>query len=151
MVQYNMILHTSLQKLRQNINQRLNSQKISHTSPFGWVMRCLYEYFAENWLRYNGTALYFSSLNMLQSISISPATHHHVDGLVPERRNSSALAMELRFSCTSPSNCVDSTYQGDPYTLTPQTDVSASSKYVQFVSNSRTCVTLCSLKAKHSN
>ena len=27
----------------------------------------------------------------------------HVDGLVQERRNSSALAMELRLSCTSPS------------------------------------------------
>ena len=27
----------------------------------------------------------------------------HIDGLVQERRNSSALAMELRLSCTSPS------------------------------------------------
>ena len=27
----------------------------------------------------------------------------HVDGLVKERCNSSALAMELRFSCTNPS------------------------------------------------
>ena len=26
----------------------------------------------------------------------------HVDGLVQERRNSSALAMELRLSCTNP-------------------------------------------------
>ena len=28
---------------------------------------------------------------------------HHIDGLVQERRNSSALAMELRLSCTYPS------------------------------------------------
>ena len=28
---------------------------------------------------------------------------HHIDGLVQERRNSSALAMELRLSCTNPS------------------------------------------------
>ena len=27
----------------------------------------------------------------------------HIDGLVQERRNSSALAMELRLSCTKPS------------------------------------------------
>ena len=29
----------------------------------------------------------------------------HIDGLVQERRNSSALAMELRLSCTNPSTC----------------------------------------------
>ena len=29
--------------------------------------------------------------------------HHHFDGLVQERRNSSALAMKLRLSCTKPS------------------------------------------------
>ena len=28
---------------------------------------------------------------------------NHIDGLVQERRNSSALAMELRLSCTNPS------------------------------------------------
>ena len=28
---------------------------------------------------------------------------YHFDGLVQERRNSSALAIELRFSCTNPS------------------------------------------------
>ena len=30
-------------------------------------------------------------------------TLRHVDGLVQERRNSSALVMELRLSCTNPS------------------------------------------------
>ena len=30
---------------------------------------------------------------------------HYIDGLVQERRNSIALAMELRLSCTNPSIC----------------------------------------------
>ena len=30
---------------------------------------------------------------------------YHIDGLVQERRNSSALAMELCLSCTNPSIC----------------------------------------------
>ena len=29
----------------------------------------------------------------------------YIDGFVQERRNSSALAMELRLSCTNPSIC----------------------------------------------
>ena len=29
----------------------------------------------------------------------------HVDGLVQERRNSSAVAMELRLSCINPPSC----------------------------------------------
>ena len=39
---------------------------------------------------------------MLQNHSNS---YLHVDGLVQERCNSSALAMELRLSCTNPSMC----------------------------------------------
>ena len=31
------------------------------------------------------------------------SSYLHIDGLVQERRNSSALAMELRLSCTNPS------------------------------------------------
>ena len=31
-------------------------------------------------------------------------THNHIEGLVQERCNSSALAMELRLSCTNPGN-----------------------------------------------
>ena len=42
-------------------------------------------FFLENWLCYNGTKLYY------------------IDGLVQERRNSSAIAMELRLCCTNPS------------------------------------------------
>ena len=33
---------------------------------------------------------------------------YHIEGLVQERHNSSALAMELRLSCTNPSICKDS-------------------------------------------
>ena len=33
----------------------------------------------------------------------NPVFHYHIDGLVQERRNSSALALELRLSCTDPS------------------------------------------------
>ena len=38
---YNMILHTSLQELRQDINQKLNTQKTPHTSVDGPAMGCL--------------------------------------------------------------------------------------------------------------
>ena len=42
------------------------------------------------------------------SLDVCPITMHYnytheIDGLVQERRNSSALAMELRLSCTNPS------------------------------------------------
>ena len=35
--------------------------------------------------------------------NISYCIEEQIDGLVQERHNSSALAMELRFSCTNPS------------------------------------------------
>ena len=38
---------------------------------------------------------------------------HYIDGLVQEGRNSSALAMELRLSCTKPSICSESQWS-DP-------------------------------------
>ena len=38
-------------------------------------------------------------------LDIQMVLNHHIDGLVQERRNSSALAMELRLSCTNPSIC----------------------------------------------
>ena len=42
---------------------------------------------------------------------------HHFDGLVHERRNSSALAMELRLSCTNPSICLVPTHYFCPITM----------------------------------
>ena len=36
-------------------------------------------------------------------LGLSTETSLYFDGLVQERRNSSALAMELRLSCTNPS------------------------------------------------
>ena len=62
-VQYNMILHTVLKWLRQNVNQDLYSQHTSHISPSPasfWVVYC--EEFGENWVPYNGTALYQDSM-----------------------------------------------------------------------------------------
>ena len=42
-------------------------------------------------------------LRLSFSFSFHHRLKHYIDGLVQERRNSSALAMELRFSCTNPS------------------------------------------------
>ena len=57
-VQYNKILHTSLQGLRQNINQRLNLQKNNPYLALTGKLRSVFcEYIWENWLHYNGTAL----------------------------------------------------------------------------------------------
>ena len=47
-----MILHTSLQELRQNINQDVEP---TNDIPYLWVSR---DFFLENLPRYNGTALY---------------------------------------------------------------------------------------------
>ena len=41
--------------------------------------------------------------NLIAHWGISDKDQYHIDGLVQERRNSSALAMELRLSCTNPS------------------------------------------------
>ena len=43
------------------------------------------------------------SFDNCKNIDTSFYYHHHILGLVQERRNSSALAMELRLSCTNPS------------------------------------------------
>ena len=37
-------------------------------------------------------------------VAVPKTWNHELDELVQERRNSSALAMELRLSCTNPSN-----------------------------------------------
>ena len=39
----------------------------------------------------------------MAAISFRPKYDKYIDGLVQERRNSSALIMELRLSCTKPS------------------------------------------------
>ena len=41
----------------------------------------------------------------LTNMGIMCSQHPYIDGFVQERRNSSALAMELRLSCTNPSIC----------------------------------------------
>ena len=58
--QYYMILHASLQLLRQDINQNVNPQKspfISLLTDVLWGVFC--EDFGENWSCYNGATLYF--------------------------------------------------------------------------------------------
>ena len=50
----------------------------------------------------SGSVGFESALWMLIALS-SHNTDQHIDGLVQERRNSSALAMELHLSCTNPS------------------------------------------------
>ena len=78
-VQYNMVLLSSLQEVRQNINQILHPQKTPHSSsvkhqseaaptkdtPYLTLMGELWgvfrEYYGENWPRYNSTALYLAN------------------------------------------------------------------------------------------
>ena len=43
----------------------------------------------------------------------------HIDGLVQERRNSSALAMELRLSCTNPALIIQKHNWNGPAILNP--------------------------------
>ena len=51
-----------------------------------------------------GYIMTFWNFNQLMiSADSSTTTVVHIDGLVQERRNSSALAMELHLSCTKPS------------------------------------------------
>ena len=70
---------------------------------------------ATNWFsrvngaRDNGIRLYICWSMFISYISESRELDYfsanQIDGLVQERRNSSALAMELRLSCTNPSKC----------------------------------------------
>ena len=60
-VLYNMILHTSLQELRQGINQSPNQQKTTYTSPWWVSYRVSFVNIfkiGENWSHYNGTTMY---------------------------------------------------------------------------------------------
>ena len=61
-----------------------------------------YKGFGENWPRYNGTVLYlpnFPAGNCIKSCSCH-TPQVHIDGLVQDCNNSSALAMGLLQSCT---------------------------------------------------
>ena len=66
-VQYQMVLHTPLLRLGQNIIQGLNSHKTPHSS---------YEDFSGNWLCYNVTALYmYHSRERWKSMIIMWCSH----------------------------------------------------------------------------
>ena len=64
--QYNMIFHTALQWLKQNMNHSLNSQQTPHSSPlrasYGVSIVGIFEKY---WSRYNGTVLYVLSQTYL--------------------------------------------------------------------------------------
>ena len=57
-VQYNMILHASLQCLGQNMIKSLNAQMTPHNSPYPASYGVLCADLGENVPRYNGTKLY---------------------------------------------------------------------------------------------
>ena len=58
-VQYNMVLHTSLQDVRQNI-RGCTHKRHPIPRPDGWATGRLLWIFLENWPHYNGTALYLT-------------------------------------------------------------------------------------------
>ena len=71
--QYNITYNSSITKAE---------HKSEFQSPYRKAMGCLCEYFGENRLYYNETALQHNN--------------HYINGLLQERHNSSGLAMEVR-------------------------------------------------------
>ena len=93
-----MILHRALRWQQQNLNQTLNSQETPSTSP--------------SCMSYGA-----SVVRILEKINqvIRPLhcmcnstgkSRPYIDGLVQERHDFSALAVELHLSCTNPSECL---------------------------------------------
>ena len=72
----------------------------------GWASNCIWKYY-RNWLLIH--ALIPGILCWKETI-LTRWGLDNIDGLVQERRNSSALAMELRLSCTNPSICSHTLY-----------------------------------------
>ena len=78
----------------------------------GELWSVFYEYFNRNWSCYKGFLLYWANISptylavwVMNWVSISLALSRpyvHFDGLMQERHNSSASAMELHLSCTNP-------------------------------------------------
>ena len=78
--------------------------KIKHKRQFHVA---LWGHSSYSMTRYSGFSSNVSSVSGMQTAElISWSSVYHHDGLVQERRNSSALAMDLRLSCTHPSICV---------------------------------------------
>ena len=72
----------------------------------GWASNCIWKYY-RNWLLIH--ALIPGILCWKETI-LTRWGLDNIDRLVQERRNSSALAMELRLSCTNPSSCSHTLY-----------------------------------------
>ena len=73
----------------------------THTGPFGSIRKVLA--FLVNILWVVRVLGFVSSTVVMLENLISKWHNHHIDGLVQERRNSIANALELHFSCTNPS------------------------------------------------
>ena len=71
-------------------------------------MRLSY-FYNENTYIYKSACLYWSEVTGNQDNRLNHNDPHYdvqqIDGLVQERRNSIAIALGLRFSCTNPSIC----------------------------------------------
>ena len=67
-VQYDMILHTAQQSLKQKINQLTFTKDTPYLTLTGKLW-CVY--LRENWLCYNGTVLYYSSLYFFQPTAMT--------------------------------------------------------------------------------
>ena len=97
-------------KLNQNVKVFIH-ENASETSSAKWRLFCLgrdellstisHEYVTYHIKRWF-YAVPIDSAENNYHICLPPA-EYHIDGLVQERRNPSALAMDLRLSCTKPS------------------------------------------------
>ena len=81
---------------------RLREEFLSGSSPHSVAFQML-----SDMLLIKNTQIYHVKyqLHQPQQSAELLKTVHHIDGLGQERRNSNALAMELRLSCTDPSIC----------------------------------------------
>ena len=70
---------------------------------FVYQSRSIHIYPYANQIHANQAPLRVSSADSLDIKFHIRCARHHIDGLVPERRNSSALAIEICLTCTNPS------------------------------------------------
>ena len=77
---------------------------------------------------------------------------YYVDGLVQERRNSSALTMELHFSCTNPSMCARSRWMSHTVDISVANPMNETFECAISYINNFLIITSCpSLKPVHSH
>ena len=86
-----------IQHYKEGISEFVITKDTPYLTLRGELWGVVCEDFEENWPSYNGNTLYFEGKSPCYN-----RTALYIDGLVQERRYSSALAMELRLSCTNP-------------------------------------------------